>query len=95
MEKRKKKSPRKEKLDRGILFASGMIGGEGLVGVLLAVVISYFTWAKDWIDSTYDWMTPKVNSLGIPHLLDMAGVVVLGILCVILILAAGRRKEQA
>jgi len=95
VEKRKKKSPRKEKLDRGILFASGMIGGEGLVGVLLAVVISYFTWAKDWIDGTYDRMTPKVDSLGIPHLLDMAGVAVLGILCVILVLAAGRRKEQA
>ena len=38
-EKRKKVSEddRKEQIDRGILYTSGLIAGEGLIGVLLAI----------------------------------------------------------
>lgn len=40
LEKRKSKSEetRKEEINRGILYTSGLIAGEGLVGVLLAIL---------------------------------------------------------
>ncbi len=38
MEKRKESKEKKEMINRGILFSSGMIAGEGLVGILLAVL---------------------------------------------------------
>ncbi len=39
LEKRKFKSEgrRKEVIDNGVLYASGMIAGEGIVGILLAI----------------------------------------------------------
>jgi putative OPT family oligopeptide transporter len=37
LEKRKDSEAKKESINRGILFSSGMIAGEGLVGILLAV----------------------------------------------------------
>lgn len=36
--KEKSEEERKEKVDRGILFSSGLIAGEGIIGILLAVL---------------------------------------------------------
>ena len=58
---------RKEKVDRGILYSSGLIAGEGLVGILLAFL------AVIKIDGTA--IGDMINLSGIINLGNIGGIV--------------------
>ncbi len=87
-EKRKMKSEetRQENISDGVLFASGMIAGEGLIGILLAV------FAVVGIGSKID-LSAKGFSLGVP-----GSCIAFAILIVTMILFTsrnGKKKEKA
>jgi putative OPT family oligopeptide transporter len=94
VERRKKATREKSRFDRGILFASGMIGGEGLVGVILALIISSFVSVKAGLTQAYEGFSAAVGGWGVPHLLDIAGICVLALLCFILYASARKRAAD-
>lgn len=81
MDRKKTEKEKKDESNDGILFASGMIAGEGLVGILLAI----FTVAgiSDAIDLS------NVISMGM-----IGGIVLMAVLAAIIIKAATPHKKK-
>ncbi len=84
LEKRKK-ADKKEAINRGILFSSGMIAGEGLVGILLAVFAIF------GLDKTIDLS----SKLGLPTWASNTGSLVLfGIIIATLVVFSVKKKAN-
>ncbi|MBR3844693.1 MAG: oligopeptide transporter, OPT family, partial [Clostridia bacterium] len=82
-EKRKESDAKKAMINRGILFSSGMIAGEGLVGILLAVLAIF------GIDQKIDLSA----TLGLPQWASNAGSLVLfGLVIFTLVLFSVKKK---
>ena len=47
---------RKENRERGILFASGLVGGEGLVTVIVALILLWLKKKSDEIGVGFEYM---------------------------------------
>ena len=85
LEKRKDSEAKKESINRGILFSSGMIAGEGLVGILLAVFAIF------GLDQKID-LSAK---LGLPTWASNVGSLVLfGIIIATLVLFSVKKKAK-
>ncbi len=70
---------RKDKVENGTLFASGMIAGEGLVGVLLAV---------------FTVVGLDVNISGIINIGQVGGIIMFALLCVCMIRFINKKKSK-
>lgn len=78
---------RKKVIDKGILYSSGMIAGEGLVGILLAVFAIIPMGAGTLAD--------VVNLSGTVYLGNIGGLVFFALLCGTLIFAMTRKDKKA
>ena len=85
LEKRKDSEAKKESINRGILFSSGMIAGEGLVGILLALFAIF------GLDQKIDLS----SKLGLPTWASNVGSLVLfGIIIATLVLFSVKKKAK-
>ncbi len=85
LEKRKDSEAKKESINRGILFSSGMIAGEGLVGILLAVFAIF------GLDKTIDLS----SKLGLPTWASNTGSLILfGIIIATLVVFSVKKKTN-
>ena len=85
LEKRKDSEAKKESINRGILFSSGMIAGEGLVGILLALFAIF------GLDQKIDLS----SKLGLPTWASNLGSLVLfGIIIATLVLFSVKKKAK-
>ncbi len=85
LEKRKDSEAKKEAINRGILFSSGMIAGEGLVGILLALFAIF------GLDQKIDLS----SKLGLPTWASNTGSLVLfGIIIATLVLFSVKKKAN-
>ena len=85
LEKRKDSEAKKESINRGILFSSGMIAGEGLVGILLAL------FAVFGLDQKIDLS----SKLGLPTWASNVGSLVLfGIIIATLVLFSVKKQAK-
>ena len=85
LEKRKDSEAKKESINRGILFSSGMIAGEGLVGILLALFAIF------GLDQKIDLS----SKLGLPTWASNLGSLVLfGIIIATLVLFSVKKQAK-
>lgn len=85
LEKRRDSKEKKEAINRGILFSSGMIAGEGLVGILLAVFAIF------GLDQKIDLS----SKLGLPTWASNTGSLVLfGIIIATLVVFSVKKKAN-
>ncbi len=85
LEKRKDSEAKKESINRGILFSSGMIAGEGLVGILLALFAIF------GLDQKIDLS----SKLGLPTWAsNMGSLVLFGIIIATLVLFSVKKKAK-
>ena len=85
LEKRKDSEAKKESINRGILFSSGLIAGEGLVGILLALFAIF------GLDQKIDLS----SKLGLPTWASNVGSLVLfGIIIATLVLFSVKKKAK-
>lgn len=86
-EKRKKNNDSEEehktKINRGILYSSGMIAGEGLIGILLAIFAIIPVGANTLAD--------KLNISGIVSLGNLGGLIFFALLCATLCYAIAKK----
>lgn len=84
---------RKEKIDKGILYSSGLIAGEGIVGILLAV----FAIIPMGVNALGKEITlaDKVNLSGTINLGNIGGLVFFAILCGTLIYTMNKKDKKA
>ena len=76
---------RKEKTDKGILYSSGLIAGEGLVGILLAVFAIIPVGAGTLGD--------VINLSGVINLGNIGGIIFFILLCATLVLFMNKNKK--
>jgi amino acid transporter len=83
----KNEDKKKKVTNDGILFCSGMIAGEGLVGILLALLAIFGV----------DKMLNLSALLGIPQIVsDIGGIVLFGlIILTVLMFSVFRKRKQA
>ena len=82
---------KEEKVNKGILFCSGMIAGEGLVGIVLAIL------AVVGLDKAIDF-SGKLAALGVNELVSTIGALVLFAVVITVVLAvifAKNKKNSA
>lgn len=79
----------KDAADKGILYSSGLIAGEGLVGILLAIfAVAKFGNGKTWAEAI-----SFANADGVTPLGNIGGLVFFALLCVTLVLYAKKTKK--
>lgn len=78
---------RKEKVENGVLYSSGLIAGEGLVGILLAVFAII-----PWKDGSLGDAINLEERFGI-DLGNIGGLVFFALLCITLILFINKKKK--
>ena len=78
---------RKEKVENGVLYSSGLIAGEGLVGILLAVFAII-----PWKDASLGDAINLKDRFGI-NLGNIGGLIFFAILCITLILFINKKKK--
>lgn len=81
----------KDAADKGILYSSGLIAGEGLVGILLAI----FAVAKLGNGKTWAEAISFANADGVTPLGNIGGLVFFALLCVTLVLYAKKKTKKA
>ncbi len=81
---------KEQKVNKGILFCSGMIAGEGLVGIILAIL------AVVGIDKAIDF-SGKLAALGVTELASTIGSLVLfaGVVAVVLAVIFAKNKKNS
>lgn len=77
---------RKEKTDKGILYSSGLIAGEGLVGILLAVFAIIPVGAGTLGDA--------INLSGFINLGNIGGIIFFVLLCATLVLFMNKKNKK-
>ncbi|MCI6915499.1 MAG: oligopeptide transporter, OPT family [Lachnospiraceae bacterium] len=81
----------KDAADKGILYSSGLIAGEGLVGILLAIfAVAKFGNGKTWAE-----VISFANADGVTPLGNIGGLVFFALLCVTLVLYAKKKTKKA
>ena len=81
----------KDAADKGILYSSGLIAGEGLVGILLAIfAVAKFGNGKTWAEAI-----SFANADGVTPLGNIGGLVFFALLCVTLVLYAKKKTKKA
>lgn len=81
----------KDAADKGILYSSGLIAGEGLVGILLAIfAVVKFGNGKTWAEAI-----SFANADGVTPLGNIGGLVFFALLCVTLVLYAKKKTKKA
>lgn len=81
----------KDAADKGILYSSGLIAGEGLVGILLAIfAVARFGNGKTWAEAI-----SFANADGVTPLGNIGGLVFFALLCVTLVLYAKKKTKKA
>ena len=76
---------RKKKIENGTLYTSGLIAGEGLVGILLAV----FAIIKVGGKSIADW----INLSGVINLGNIGGLAFFAVLLVSIVIFMNKEKK--
>lgn len=80
----------KDAADKGILYSSGLIAGEGLVGILLAIfAVAKFGNGKTWAEAI-----SFANADGVTPLGNIGGLVFFALLCVTLVLYAKKKTKK-
>ena len=77
---------RKDKTDKGILYSSGLIAGEGLVGILLAVFAIIPVGAGTLGDA--------INLSGSINLGNIGGIIFFVLLCATLVLFMNKKNKK-
>ena len=94
-DKMKESQKKKETINNGILFCSGMIAGEGIVGIILAVLAIF---GIDKMINVSGYIQDFLTKFGLPTWLsDIGSVVLFSIMIAILVLFCfiGRNKKSA
>ena len=91
-DKMKESEKKKETINNGILFCSGMIAGEGIVGIILAVLAVF---GVDKIFNVSGYIEAFFQKFGIPAWVsDIGSIVLFGIMITVLVLFCIARKSK-